>query len=162
MLRAGADKVSINSAAVRRPAVITDAAERFGVQCVVASIDSRREGSTWRVYVRGGREATGLDVIEWARECARLGAGEILLTSIDRDGTRQGYDLELTRAVADAVSIPVVASGGGGESAHVVDVLKFGKADAALMAGALHDGSTSVSEIKAAMLAANMHVRTAA
>jgi cyclase len=162
MLRAGADKVSINSAAVRRPAVITDAAERFGVQCVVASIDSRREGSTWRVYVRGGREATGLDVIEWARECARLGAGEILLTSIDRDGTRQGYDLELTRAVADAVSIPVVASGGGGQSAHVVDVLKFGKADAALMAGALHDGSTSVSEIKAAMLAANMHVRTAA
>jgi imidazole glycerol-phosphate synthase subunit HisF len=112
--------------------------------------------------VRGGREATGLDVIEWARECARLGAGEILLTSIDRDGTRQGYDLELTRAVADAVSIPVVASGGGGESAHVVDVLKFGKADAALMAGALHDGSTSLSEIKAAMLAANMHVRTAA
>ena len=162
MLRAGADKVSINSAAVLHPQVITDAAERFGVQCVVASIDARRDGNTWRVYTSGGRNATGLDAIEWAQECARRGAGEILLTSIDRDGTRRGYDLELTCAVADAVSIPVVASGGGGTSAHVVGVLTNGKADAALMAGALHDDSTSVSEIKAAMRGAGIRVRTAA
>lgn len=162
MLRAGADKVSINSAAVVRPEVITEAAERFGVQCVVASIDARREANTWRVYTSGGRKATGLDAIEWAQECAGRGAGEILLTSIDRDGTRRGYDIELTRAVGEAVSIPVVASGGGGGSAHVVEVLKYGRADAALMAGALHDGSTTVSEIKTAMLAADIRVRTAA
>jgi cyclase len=162
MLRAGADKVSINSAAVLRPQVLTDSAERFGVQCVVASIDARREGSNWRVYTSGGKTATGLDAIEWAAECARRGAGEILLTSIDRDGTRRGYDVELTRAVAGAVSIPVVASGGGGKSSHVVDVFKYGNADAALMAGALHDGSTSVSEVKSAMLAADICVRTAA
>ena len=162
MLRAGADKVSINSAAVLRPEVITAAAERFGVQCVVASIDARREENAWRVYTSGGRKATGLDAIEWARECARRGAGEILLTSIDRDGTRLGYDIELTRAVGEAVPIPVIASGGGGESAHVVDVLKYGNADAALMAGALHDGSTTVSQIKTAMLAADIRVRTAA
>ena len=162
MLRAGADKVSINSAAVVRPEVITEAAERFGVQCVVASIDARREATTWRVYTSGGRKATGLDAIEWAQECAGRGAGEILLTSIDRDGTRRGYDVELTRAVGEAVSIPVVASGGGGGSAHVVEVLKYGRADAALMAGALHDGSTTVSEIKTAMLAADIRVRTAA
>lgn len=162
MLRAGADKVSINSAAVLRPEVITAAAERFGVQCVVASIDARREENAWRVYTSGGRKATGLDAIEWARECARRGAGEVLLTSIDRDGTRLGYDIELTRAVGEAVPIPVIASGGGGESAHVVDVLKYGNADAALMAGALHDGSTTVSQIKTAMLAADIRVRTAA
>ena len=162
MLRAGADKVSINSAAVLRPEVITAAAERFGVQCVVASIDARREENAWRVYTSGGRKATGLDAIEWARECARRGAGEILLTSIDRDGTRLGYDIELTRAVGEAVPIPVIASGGGGESAHVVDVLQYGNADAALMAGALHDGSTTVSQIKTAMLAADIRVRTAA
>ena len=162
MLRAGADKVSINSAAVVRPEVITEAAERFGVQCVVASIDARREANTWRVYTSGGTKATGLDAIEWAQECAGRGAGEILLTSIDRDGTRRGYDVELTRAVGEAVSIPVVASGGGGGSAHVVEVLKYGRADAALMAGALHDGSTTVSEIKTAMLAADIRVRTAA
>ena len=162
MLRAGADKVSINSAAVLRPEVITAAAERFGVQCVVASIDARREENAWRVYTSGGRKATGLDAIEWARECARRGAGEVLLTSLDRDGTRLGYDIELTRAVGEAVPIPVIASGGGGESAHVVDVLKYGNADAALMAGALHDGSTTVSQIKTAMLAADIRVRTAA
>jgi cyclase len=162
MLRAGADKVSINSAAVLRPQVLTDSAERFGAQCVVASIDARREGSSWRVYTSGGRKATGLDAISWAEECARRGAGEILLTSIDRDGTRRGYDIELTRSVAGAVSVPVVASGGGGESAHVVEVFKKGNADAALMAGALHDGSTRVSEIKSAMLAASIRVRTAA
>src|SRR3982750_1899953 len=113
-LRAGADKVSINSAAVTRPAVLTEAAERFGAQCVVASIDAKRDGDRWRVHVKGGREATSLDAVEWAVECVRRGAGEVLLTSIDRDGARTGYDLALTRAVATAVNVPVVASGGAG------------------------------------------------
>jgi cyclase len=162
MLRAGADKVSINSAAVRRPEVLTQSAEIFGAQCVVASIDARREGSGWRVYTNGGRVATDRDAVEWAVECSEKGAGEILLTSIDRDGTRSGYDIELTRAVSDAVSVPVVASGGGGESIHVVEVLSAGGADAALMAGALHDGTTTVSEIKKAMNAADIPVRNAA
>jgi cyclase len=162
MLRAGADKVSINSAAVRRPEVLTQSAEIFGAQCVVASIDARREGSGWRVYTNGGRVATDRDAVEWAVECSEKGAGEILLTSIDRDGTRSGYDIELTRAVSDAVSVPVVASGGGGESIHVVEVLSAGGADAALMAGALHDGTTTVSEIKQAMNAAAIPVRNAA
>ena len=162
MLRAGADKVSINSAAVRRPEVLTQSAEIFGAQCVVASIDARREGSGWRVYTNGGRVATDRDAVEWAVECSEKGAGEILLTSIDRDGTRSGYDIELTRAVSDAVSVPVVASGGGGESIHVVEVLSAGGADAALMAGALHDGTTTVSEIKQAMNAADIPVRNAA
>jgi cyclase len=162
MLRAGADKVSINSAAVRRPEVLTQSAEIFGAQCVVASIDARREGSGWRVYTNGGRVATDRDAVEWAVECSEKGAGEILLTSIDRDGTRSGYDIELTRAVSDAVSVPVVASGGGGESIHVVEVLSAGGADAALMAGALHDGTTTVCEIKKAMNAADIPVRNAA
>ena len=113
-LRAGADKVSINSAAVRRPEVVTEAAERFGAQCVVASIDAKRDGDSWRVYVKGGRERTELDAIAWAQECVARGAGEILLTSIDRDGDRTGYDVALTRAVSRAVAVPVVASGGGG------------------------------------------------
>ena len=162
MLRAGADKVSINSAAVRRPEVLTQSAEIFGAQCVVASIDARREGSGWRVYTNGGRVATDRDAVEWAVECSEKGAGEILLTSIDRDGTRSGYDIGLTRAVSDAVSVPVVASGGGGDSIHVVEVLSAGGADAALMAGALHDGTTTVSEIKQAMNAADIPVRNAA
>lgn len=162
ILRAGADKVSINSAAVTRAALITEAADRFGSQCVVASIDARREASAWRVYTQGGRTRTDLDAVSWAVQCAELGAGEILLTSIDRDGTRSGYDFELTRAVADVVSVPVIASGGGGESAHVVEVLSYGGADAALIAGAFHDGSRSVTEFKRAMRAAGIPVRMAA
>lgn len=162
MLRAGADKVSINSAAVARPMLLTEAADRFGSQCVVASIDARREASGWRVYTQGGRTRTALDAVCWAAQCAELGAGEILLTSIDCDGTRNGYDVELTRAVAEAVSVPVIASGGGGESAHVIEVLLSGGADAALMAGAFHDGTRSVSEFKRAMQAAGIPVRMAA
>jgi cyclase len=159
-LRAGADKVSINSAAVTRPAVLTEAAERFGAQCVVASIDAKEDGSGgWRVYVKGGREATTLDAVEWAVECVRRGAGEILLTSIDRDGARTGYDLELTRAVAKAVNVPVVASGGAGSAADVCAVLDDGGADAALLAGILHDGVTTVSAVKQAMRAASLPVR---
>lgn len=159
VLRAGADKVSINSAAVTRPAVLTESAERFGSQCVVASIDAKRREDGWEVYVRGGRQPTGLDAVEWARECVRRGAGEILLTSIDRDGVRTGYDLALTRAVANAVDVPVVASGGAGTAADVPQVLSEAGADAALVAGILHDGLTTVREIKGEMLGAGIPVR---
>jgi cyclase len=162
MLRAGADKVSINSAAVIRPALLTEAAMRYGSQCVVASIDARKEESGWRVYTGGGRARTDLDAVEWAQKCAELGAGEILLTSIDRDGTRSGYDIELTRAVAESVHVPVIASGGGGGSADVVEVLTKGGADAALIAGALHDGSCTVSELKTSMQRNGIRVREAA
>lgn len=158
-LRAGADKVSINSASVRRPAVLTEAADRFGAQCVVASIDARREESGWRVHVRGGHERTELDAVEWAVECVRRGAGEVLLTSIDRDGARTGYDVELTRAVADAVDVPVVASGGAGSAQHVCEVFEHGRADAALLAGILHDGVTTVHAVKQAMRNAHLRVR---
>jgi imidazole glycerol-phosphate synthase subunit HisF len=161
-LRAGADKTSLNSSAIERPEVLTEAAERFGAQCVVASIDARREGDGWRVYSRGGRVATGLDAVAWARECVDRGAGEILLTSIDRDGARTGYDLELTRAVADAVNVPVIASGGAGNAGHVLDALGSGGADAALVAGILHDGVTTVGEIKALLAAHRVPVRRAA
>ena len=160
-LRAGADKVSINSAAVTRPEVLTESAMRFGAQCVVASIDAKRGAQGWRVYVKGGREETALEAVAWAVECVRRGAGEILLTSIDRDGARSGYDLELTRAVADAVEVPVVASGGAGTAAHVCDVLQQGHADAALLAGILHDRVTTVAAVKQAMRAAHLPVRAA-
>ena len=160
-LRAGADKVGINSAAVRRPEVLTEAAARFGAQCVVASIDARREGDGWRVFVRGGREATTLDAIDWARECERRGAGEILLTSIDRDGARTGYDLELTRAVSAAVNVPVIASGGAGGGDDVCAVLGTTGADAALVAGIVHDGTTTVGSLKETMRGAGLMVRAA-
>ena len=160
-LRSGADKVSINSAAVVRPEVLTESAERFGSQCVVASIDAKHDGTTWRVYVKGGREATDLDAVEWAAECVRRGAGEVLLTSIDRDGARTGYDLALTRAVSSAVHVPVVASGGAGTAAHVCAVLSEAGADAALLAGILHDGVTTVRAVKDAMREARLPVRAA-
>jgi imidazole glycerol-phosphate synthase subunit HisF len=161
-LRAGADKVSLNTAAVERPEVLTEAAACFGAQCVVASIDAKRRVAGWEVYVRGGTRPTGLDAVEVARECVRRGAGEILLTSIDRDGARVGYDLELTRAVASAVDVPVVASGGAGAPVHVPEVLRETGADAALVAGILHDGLTTVSEIKDVMRAAGVATREAA
>jgi cyclase len=159
-LRAGADKVSINSAAVQRPGVLTEAAARFGAQCVVASIDAKRDGDAWRVYVKGGRERTELDAVAWAQECVDRGAGEILLTSIDRDGARTGYDVELTRAVSCAVRVPVVASGGAGSAADVCDALYAG-AEAALVAGILHDGVTTVHAIKRAVADAGLPVRAA-
>jgi cyclase len=160
-LRAGADKVSVNSAAVERPEELTESARRFGAQCVVASIDAKAAGERegWRVYTHGGRAATELDAVEWARECVRRGAGEILLTSIDRDGARTGYDLELTRAVADAVDVPVIASGGAGSAAHVRDAIVEAHADAALVAGILHDGVTTVGALKGALAAADVPVR---
>ncbi len=159
-LRAGADKVSINSAAVDRPSVLDESAARFGSQCVVASIDAKRDGDGWRVYTRGGRTRTELDAVEWARACVAHGAGEILLTSIDRDGTRAGYDLELTRAVAAVVNVPVVASGGAGSANDVREVLEDGGADAALVAGMLHDRSNSVREIKALLSLSGLLVRS--
>lgn len=161
-LRSGADKVSINSTAVARPEVLESAAARFGSQCVVASIDAKREGSAWRVYTRGGRTRTELDAVEWAQACVSHGAGEILLTSIDRDGSRSGYDLELTRAITEAVDVPVVASGGAGSASDVRAVLQDGGADAALVAGMLHDGSTTVREIKATLSASGLLVRAVA
>ena len=149
-LRSGADKVSLNTAAFERPALLTEAAYRFGSQCVVASIDAKRAsgGARWEVYVRGGRQPTGRDAIAWAEECVERGAGEILLTSVDRDGARSGYDLELTRTVASRVPVPVVASGGAGSPGDVADVLTDGLADAALVAGILHDRLTTVEGIK--------------
>jgi cyclase len=161
-LRAGADKVSINSAAVSHPELLTACAERFGAQCVVASIDARREGERWRVYTRGGRTPTELDAVAWARECVKRGAGEILLTSIDRDGARSGYDLALTRAVAEAVDVPVIASGGAGNAQHVRDALTEGRADAALVAGILHDGLTTVGAIKALLHSSGLRIRSVA
>ena len=162
-LRAGADKVSLNTTAVEQPQVLSDAAARFGAQCVVASIDAkRRPENGWEVYVRGGRQPTGLDALEWARECVQRGAGEILLTSIDRDGARTGYDLELTQAVAAAVDVPVIASGGAGEPAHIPQVLRDTDADAALVAGILHDGVATIDAIKDAMRAAGIATRAIA
>ncbi|HEY2851989.1 MAG TPA: imidazole glycerol phosphate synthase subunit HisF [Gemmatimonadaceae bacterium] len=162
-LRAGADKVSINTAAVERPEVLTESAARFGSQCVVASIDAKRvkDGESWEVYVRGGREPTGKDAVPWAIECVERGAGEILLTSIDRDGTHSGYDVELTRTIARRVDIPVVASGGAGGAAHVLDALREGEADAALVAGIVHDGDTTIGEIKRVLAAGGLPVRAA-
>jgi cyclase len=152
-LRSGADKVSINSAAVARPTLLSDAALRFGSQCIVASIDAK-DG---QVFIHGGRTPTSLDAIEWARTCVAHGAGEILLTSIDRDGARTGYDRELTRAVARTVGVPVVASGGAGTPEDVAEVLQ--DADAALVAGIVHDGVTTVDEIKAAVTRAGIPCR---
>jgi imidazole glycerol-phosphate synthase subunit HisF len=158
-LRHGADKVSLNSAAVERPAVIGEAAGRFGAQCVVVSIDAAREEGGWRVYTRGGRTPTGLEAVAWARQCAGLGAGELLVTSIDRDGVRTGYDLELTAAIADAVPVPVVASGGAGGPGHVVAAFREGRAQAALVAGILHDGLVTVRDLKQAMAEAGIPTR---
>lgn len=163
-LRAGADKIAINSEAVARPELITQAAIRFGSQCVVSSIDAKRrsEGPGWEVFVRGGRLRTGLDAVSWATQCAERGAGEILLTSIDRDGTRDGFDIQLTREVVAAVGVPVIASGGAGTASDIVDVLVDGGADAALVAGVLHGGLTTVGKIKELMAGSGLQVRRAA
>lgn len=152
LLRAGADKISINSAAVRSPDFINRASDRFGGQCIVVAIDAkRREDSShpgWDVYVRGGRENTGIDAIQWAKEVEKRGAGELLVTSMDADGTQAGYDLELTSTIAGQVEIPVIASGGAGNSQHIYQALTEGKAEAALLASLLHYGQLTVAEIK--------------
>jgi cyclase len=159
LLRAGADKVSVNTAAVARPALVGELAAEFGAQCVVVAIDARREGDGFGVYTHGGRTATGLDAIEWAAECERLGAGEILLTSMDRDGTRDGFDLALTRAVVDATNVPVVASGGVGSLDDLVDGVLEGGADAVLAASIFHFGEHTVREAKEHMAARGVNVR---
>jgi imidazole glycerol-phosphate synthase subunit HisF len=153
LLRAGADKVSINSAAVRNPDLVNQASNRFGQQCIVIAIDARRRTESgnpgWDVYVRGGRENTGIDALSWAKEMAQRGAGELLVTSMDADGTQAGYDLELTRAIAEQVEIPVIASGGAGNCDHIQEALTVGKAEAALLASLLHYGQLSIPQIKA-------------
>ncbi len=159
LLRAGADKISVNTAAVERPELLTAGAERFGSQCVVASIDASRADGAWKAFTHGGRTPTELDAVAWARECAERGAGEILLTSIDRDGVRTGYDLALTRAVSEAVTVPVIASGGAGEPAHLREAFEEGGASAALLAGILHDELTTVTEIKEALEGWGVNVR---
>src|SRR5437868_5367557 len=160
LLRAGADKVSLNTAALAEPTVIREAAERFGSQCIVVAIDARREAhQRWGVYTHGGRRPAGRDAIAWAQEAAALGAGEILLTSMDRDGTKDGYDLELTRAVSEAVSVPVIASGGAGTLAHFHDALTDGCADAALAASLFHFGIHTIAETKRYLAERGVQVR---
>lgn len=160
MLMAGADKVGINTAAVNRPELINEGATAFGNQCIVVAIDAKREGpGKWGVYTHGGRTPVGLDAVEWAKEVCERGAGEILLTSMDSDGTKAGYDIELTRAVSEAVSIPVIASGGAGNLQHMVDVLKEGKADAVLAASIFHFGEHTVHEAKEVFAAEGIPVR---
>lgn len=144
----GADKVSLNSAAVKTPNLLSKAAKLFGSQCIVVAIDAKRQKNTWHVYVRGGRENTGIDAITWAKEAQNRGAGEILLTSMDRDGTKSGFDLELTQTIVDAVSIPVIASGGAGNIQHLVEVLQKGKADAVLAASIFHFRELTIKEVK--------------
>ena len=161
LLSAGADKVSINSAAVKKPALLSDGASRFGSQCIVLAIDARRRRNTpgWEVYINGGRVATGINAVEWAVRGVELGAGEILLTSMDADGTLAGFDLPLTRAVAESVSVPVIASGGAGTPAHFVKVLTEGHADAALAASLFHDGKLRIGELKKELRSKGVPVR---
>jgi cyclase len=166
LLRAGADKISLNTAALERPTVIREAVERFGSQCIVVAIDARRETGRpdepprWGVYTHGGRRPAGRDAIEWAREAVALGAGEILLTSMDRDGTKDGYDLELTRAISQSVSVPVIASGGAGSLEHLYEGLVDGCADAALAASIFHFGTHTIAEAKAYLRGRGVEVRS--
>jgi len=162
LLRAGADKISLNSSAVRDPSLISEGACRFGCQCIVVAIDAKRrkEGKEgWDVFVKGGRENTGLDVEEWAKKVVDLGAGEILLTSMDGDGTQAGYDLDLTRTISDAVNIPVIASGGAGCLEDILKAFTIGNASAALLASLLHDGVLSIQEIKSYLLEESLLIR---
>jgi imidazole glycerol-phosphate synthase subunit HisF len=162
LLRLGADKVSVNSAAVARPELVREISGTFGAQCTVVGVDMRRKGGVtagWEVYVNGGRRATGVDAVDWVVRCQELGAGEVVLNSMDRDGTRQGYDLELTRTVVEATSIPVVASGGVGSLQHLVEGALLGRADAVLAASIFHFGEATVAEAKAELAAAGVTVR---
>jgi imidazole glycerol-phosphate synthase subunit HisF len=160
LLLAGADKVGVNSAAVARPELVADIADRFGSQCVVASVDARRVGARWEVFTHGGRNATGIDAVAHALNLATLGAGELLVTSMDRDGTRDGYDLELIRTIADQVSVPVIASGGVGTLRHLVEGITLGHASAVLAASIFHFGEAKLSDARAALAAAGVSVRS--
>ena len=148
ILSSGADKISINTFAVKNPKLVKKASEKFGRQCIVVAIDAKRKGKSWEVYINGGRTSTGIDAIKWAKKAEILGAGEILLTSMDKDGTKEGYDIELTRKVAEAVNIPVIASGGAGELEHIYEVFEKGKADAALIASIVHYKKYTIKQIK--------------
>jgi imidazole glycerol-phosphate synthase subunit HisF len=160
LLRAGADKVSVNSAAVRDPSLLSRSADRFGTQCMVVAIDAKRRNGGWEVYVDAGHTATGRDAVEWAAEAtSRHGAGEVLLTSMDRDGTGEGYDLDLLRAIAEAVAVPVIASGGAGEPAHFAEALTDGHADAVLAASRWHDGDLTIREVKEHLASRGIPVR---
>lgn len=159
LLNAGADKVSINTSAIQNPQLVADSAGRYGSQCIVVAIDAKRAGQGWEVFTHGGRRPTGLDAIEWARKMQSLGAGEILLTSMDRDGTRDGFDLALTRAVSDAVDVPVIASGGVGNLQHLVEGIEEGHADAVLAASILHYGEYTVRQAKEYMSQHGIEVR---
>jgi cyclase len=159
LLLSGADKVAVNSAAVARPEVVADIAERFGSQCVVASVDAKRVDGRWEIFTHGGRKPTGIDAIEHALKLAALGAGELLVTSMDRDGTRIGFDLELTRTIADAVQVPVIASGGVGNLDHLVEGVTKGHASAVLAASIFHFGQHSIAEAHAALRAAGLSAR---
>lgn len=160
MLKAGADKVSLNTAAIKNPTLIAEGAKRYGSQCIVLAVDARQTGENkWEVYINGGRTATGLDVIEWVQTATNLGAGEILLTSMDRDGVKDGYDIPLTRAVSEAVGVPVIASGGAGELEHFYDVLTLGKADAVLAASVFHFGKFTVGQVKEYLKTRGVEVR---
>lgn len=160
MLNAGADKVSLNTSAITNPDLVSQASAKFGNQCIVVAIDAKRDGiGKWKVYTHGGRNKTELDAVEWAKEVERRGAGEILLTSMDSDGTKDGYDIPLTRAVSDAVRIPVIASGGAGELKHLVEAVTLGKAGAVLAASIFHFGKFSINQAKDAMIAAGIKAR---
>lgn len=160
MLKSGADKVSLNTAAVKNPQLIAEGAEKFGRQCIVLAVDARRNGEhSWEITVNGGRTPTGLDCLEWVRKAVSLGAGEILLTSMDADGTKDGYDIELTRAVSDAVNVPVIASGGAGRLEHFYDVLVDGHADAVLAASVFHYGTYTIRQVKEYLQSRGVEVR---
>jgi cyclase len=159
LLNAGADKVSINTAAVQNPQLVADAAGRYGSQCIVVAIDAKRAGDRWEVFTHGGRRATGLEAVAWARKMQALGAGEILLTSMDRDGTREGFDLPLTRATADGVDVPVIASGGVGRLEHLADGVLEGRADAVLAASIFHFGEFTVRQAKEFMAKRGIEIR---
>ncbi|WP_297143437.1 imidazole glycerol phosphate synthase subunit HisF [uncultured Eubacterium sp.] len=159
LLRAGADKISVNSAAVRNPDLINEAAYKFGSQCVVVAIDAKKNENLWEVYLNGGRIPTGIDAVEWAKEAEKRGAGEILLTSMDKDGQKSGYDIELTRAVSESVGIPVIASGGAGKAEHFLDAFTHGKADAVLAASLFHFNELPIPELKEYLAKNNISVR---
>lgn len=162
LLEAGADKVSINTSAVKNPQLIYEGAKRFGSQCIVVAIDAKRKGNSWEVYIHGGRTPTGLDAIEWAKRAESLGAGEILLTSMDKDGTRSGYDIDLTKAVSDALNIPVIASGGAGSMEHFYEGFVYGGADACLAASLFHFKEISIPELKTYLASRGVPIRPSA
>jgi len=160
LLRAGADKVAVNTSAVERPELISEGADEFGVQCMVAAIDARRDGDHWEVFTHGGRRPAGVDAVQWAAEAEKRGAGEILLTSMDRDGTKKGFDIELLQAVSDAVNVPVIASGGAGVKEHFSQAISVGGAQAVLAASLFHFRQLSIKQVKAHMIAEGIYVRS--